>query len=152
MNRLTERKNGDAFLKGVRGRYLYPDLKGQELLVKALNRLADYEDCGLSPEEVGAIIKGGGQYFTGVELFEIASALNELRKYKETEGGKTNKAYFELPESCARCLFRYDDDSKGCSVCRLTKLSLIEIGKEKSYLYTHRHSDCPLKAEKGENQ
>ena len=52
---------------------------------KLCERLAAYEDSGLSPDEVLQLYKSGGQYLSSDELANIACALMKLRGYQEAE-------------------------------------------------------------------
>ena len=50
--------------------------------ISAANRLADYEDTGLTPGEVKSMQE---EHFSGLEMAKLHSALMELKKYQEAD-------------------------------------------------------------------
>jgi hypothetical protein len=82
MKRYTERdKNGEAYIK--------PGYPESAEIIAAAQRLAAYEDSGYLPEEVAAICKSGGIYVNKEDMFLIARALHQLKKYQEAEKPQT---------------------------------------------------------------
>lgn len=70
MERLTERwGEGDVWVK-------------EHDYVSAAYRLADYEDTGLTPEEIKSM---KGEHFSGLEMAKLHSALMKLKKYQEAD-------------------------------------------------------------------
>ena len=49
---------------------------------EAANRLAAYEETGLTPEEIRAMQE---EHFSGLEMAKLHSALMELKKYQEAD-------------------------------------------------------------------
>lgn len=70
MERLTERwGEGDVWVK-------------EHDYVSAAYRLADYEDTGLTPEEIKSM---KDEHFSGLEMAKLHSALMKLKKYQEAD-------------------------------------------------------------------
>jgi hypothetical protein len=56
MERNTVRaRTGNALLVGMKGKAVYTRQKERDLLELALNKLTDYEDTGLNPQEVNQL-------------------------------------------------------------------------------------------------
>ena len=72
MERLTERMNDE--LNGVWVK--------EHDYISAAHRLADYEDTGLTPEEIKSMQE---EHFSGLEMAKLHSALMELKKYQEAD-------------------------------------------------------------------
>lgn len=77
MERLTERDANCADPKEIYG----VRVKNHDY-ISAANRLADYEDTGLTPGEVKSMQE---EHFSGLEMAKLHSALMELKKYQEAD-------------------------------------------------------------------
>ena len=79
MERLTYRPK-DPYISKSSGdlieAYSDADIRG------IINRLAAYEDTGLTPAEIKSM---QGEHFTGLEMAKLHSALMELKKYQEAD-------------------------------------------------------------------
>lgn len=77
MERLTERDANCADPKEIYG----VRVKNHDY-ISAANRLAAYEDTGLTPDEIKSM---QGEHFSGLEMAKLHSALMELKKYQEAD-------------------------------------------------------------------
>lgn len=85
MERLTKRENGHAhyprcFEKPCGG--MGCRTEDCEFKVEICERLAAYEDTGLTPGEVKSMQE---EHFSGLEMAKLHSALMELKKYQEAD-------------------------------------------------------------------
>lgn len=85
MERLTKRENGHAhyprcFEKPCGG--MGCRTEDCEFNVEICERLAAYEDTGLTPGEVKSMQE---EHFSGLEMAKLHSALMELKKYQEAD-------------------------------------------------------------------
>ena len=72
MERLTYFENG----------YWRLDFNGCQYQAGFVDRLADYEDTGLTPGEIKSMQE---EHFSGLEMAKLHSALMELKKYQEAD-------------------------------------------------------------------
>lgn len=79
MERLTQRLRTGEVLMASEYEEKYTE---QEWISVLQDRLADYEDTGLTPGEVKSMQE---EHFSGLEMAKLHSALMELKKYQEAD-------------------------------------------------------------------
>ena len=129
MERLTQRlRTGEALMASD-----YEEKYTEQGWIDVLqNRLAAYEDTGLTPGEVKSMQE---EHFSGLEMAKLHSALMELKKYQEADkDGRLvvlpAKTVFELtwdagPDCDLICPVSVDGEGC-CSLCDKGELCIYE--------------------------
>ena len=126
MGRLTKRAGGTVVYAGGYKQYEGGDIPAEvspqgvrELLV----RLAEYEDTGLTPGEIKSMQE---EYFSGLEMAKLHSALMELKKYQEAD---KDGRIVVLPCKVGQRVFALLDTDKHISECEVKQIGMgNEIG------------------------
>ena len=85
MERLTRRINGVVVYVGAKNPYSTGQIPCEDEpagVREMMDRLAAYEDTGLTPGEIKSMQE---EHFSGLEMAKLHSALMELKKYQEAD-------------------------------------------------------------------
>lgn len=124
--RLTKRINGVVVYVGTNNPYTTGQIPCEVEpagVREMMERLAAYEDTGLTPWEIKSM---QGEHFSGLEMAKLHSALMELKKYQEAE---KDGRVIALPCKVGQRVFALLDTSKHISECEVEQIGLgNEIG------------------------
>lgn len=85
---------------------------------RLVERLAAYEDTGLTPDEIKSM---KDEHFSGLEMAKLHSALMELKKYQEAD---KDGRLVVLPCKVGQRVFALLDTDKHISECEVKRISM----------------------------
>ena len=115
MERLTQRLRTGEVLMASDYEEKYTE---QEWISVLQDRLAAYEDTGLTPDEIKSM---KDEHFSGLEMAKLHSALMELKKYQEAD---KDGRLVVLPCKVGQRVFALLDTDKHISECEVKQIGM----------------------------